>query len=79
MAAGIAEVGRRFKMDEYFLPEVVMSAKCMHAALGILKPTIRYHLFVAREYLERPDTPPEDLDDHELIVYGEDVPAPWRT
>ncbi len=40
MAAGIAEVGRRFKMDEYFLPEVMMSAKCMHAALAVLKPLI---------------------------------------
>ena len=40
MAAGIAEVGRRFKMDEYFLPEVMMSAKCMHAALARLKPLI---------------------------------------
>lgn len=40
MATGIAEVGRRFKMDEYFLPEVMMSAKCMHEALSILKPLI---------------------------------------
>jgi len=40
MATGIAEVGRRFKMDEYFLPEVMMSAKSMHAALGVLKPLI---------------------------------------
>ena len=40
MAAGIAEVGRRFKMDEYFLPEVMMCAKCMHHALGMLKPMI---------------------------------------
>jgi 5-methyltetrahydrofolate--homocysteine methyltransferase len=40
MAMGIAEVGRRFKMDEYFLPEVMMSAKCMQAALGMLKPLI---------------------------------------
>ena len=40
MASGIAEVGRRFKMDEYFLPEVMMSAKCMHAALARLKPLI---------------------------------------
>jgi 5-methyltetrahydrofolate--homocysteine methyltransferase len=40
MATGIAEVGRRFKMDEYFLPEVMMSAKCMHAALGRLKPLV---------------------------------------
>jgi 5-methyltetrahydrofolate--homocysteine methyltransferase len=40
MAMGIAEVGRRFKMDEYFLPEVMMSAKCMQAALATLKPLI---------------------------------------
>lgn len=40
MATGIAEVGRRFKMDEYFLPEVMMSAKCMQAALVVLKPLI---------------------------------------
>ncbi|MFQ5935581.1 MAG: corrinoid protein, partial [Acidiferrobacterales bacterium] len=40
MATGIAEVGRRFKMDEYFLPEVMMSAKSMHAALAVLKPLI---------------------------------------
>ena len=40
MATGIAEVGRRFKMDEYFLPEVMMSAKCMHEALAVLKPLI---------------------------------------
>ena len=40
MSTGIAEVGRRFKMDEYFLPEVMMSAKCMQAALAIIKPLI---------------------------------------
>lgn len=40
MATGIAEVSRRFKLGEYFLPEVMMSAKCMHAALGVLKPLI---------------------------------------
>ena len=40
MATGIAEVGRRSKMDEYFLPEVMMSAKCMHEALALLKPLI---------------------------------------
>lgn len=38
MALGIAEVGRRFKMDEYFLPEVMMSAKCMQAALELSSP-----------------------------------------
>jgi 5-methyltetrahydrofolate--homocysteine methyltransferase len=40
MSTGIAEVGRRFKMDEYFLPEVMMSAKCMQSALVIIKPII---------------------------------------
>ncbi len=40
LATGIAEVGRRFKMDEYFLPEVMMSAKCMQEALDRLKPLI---------------------------------------
>lgn len=40
MSTGISEVGRRFKFDEYFLPEVMMSAKCMQAALGVLKPLI---------------------------------------
>jgi 5-methyltetrahydrofolate--homocysteine methyltransferase len=40
MSTGISEVGRRFKNDEYFLPEVMMSAKCMQAALAILKPLI---------------------------------------
>ncbi|NQU62249.1 MAG: corrinoid protein [Rhodospirillales bacterium] len=40
MSTGIAEVGRRFKMDEYFLPEVMMSAKCMQSALVIIKPLI---------------------------------------
>ncbi len=40
MSTGISEVGRRFKNDEYFLPEVMMSAKCMQAALGVLKPLI---------------------------------------
>ncbi len=40
MSTGIAEVGRRFKNDEYFLPEVMMSAKCMQSALAVLKPLI---------------------------------------
>ncbi len=40
MSTGISEVGRRFKNDEYFLPEVMMSAKCMQAALAVLKPLI---------------------------------------
>lgn len=38
LSAGIDEVGRRFKSDEYFLPEVMVSAKAMNIALATLKP-----------------------------------------
>jgi len=40
--------------------------------------TIRYRVFASREYLDKNGTPEsaEELDLHELIVYGEDVPAP---
>jgi DNA-binding transcriptional LysR family regulator len=41
---------------------------------------IRYHLFASKDYLKRHGVPlqPEDLDRHELIVYGEDVPQPMK-
>ena len=37
-----------------------------------------YHVFASEEYLRQYGTPksPEDLDDHQLIVYGENVPSP---
>ena len=35
---GIAEVGRRFKNDEMFMPEVMLAARAMNAALSRLKP-----------------------------------------
>jgi DNA-binding transcriptional LysR family regulator len=40
--------------------------------------TLRYHVFAASVYLEQHGTPtrPQDLDDHNLIVYGEDAEAP---
>jgi DNA-binding transcriptional LysR family regulator len=40
----------------------------------------RYHLFASKDYLKRHGVPlePQDLDKHELIVYGEDVPQPMR-
>ena len=40
--------------------------------------TIRYHVFASRGYLAEYGTPmkAEDLDDHHIIVYGEETPAP---
>lgn len=40
--------------------------------------SIRYHLFASPEYLARRDVPTcaADLDDHEIIVYGEDMATP---
>jgi len=40
--------------------------------------TIRYHLFASAEYLRTHGTPKEvgDLDRHELIVYGDELPMP---
>ena len=39
---------------------------------------MRYHVYAAPEYLEERGTPlaPSDLDDHSLIVYGEDASPP---
>ncbi len=40
--------------------------------------TIRYHVFATREYLDKFGTPrnEQDLDEHQIIVYGEDIPQP---
>ena len=40
--------------------------------------TIRYRVFASKDYLERHGTPTkaEDLDHHDIIVYGEEIPAP---
>ena len=42
--------------------------------------TIRYHLFASPDYLRKHGTPKEakELDNHELIVYGNDVEAPLK-
>jgi DNA-binding transcriptional LysR family regulator len=39
---------------------------------------VRYHVFASREYLDRHGVPKtaSDLEKHEIIVYGDDVPAP---
>jgi DNA-binding transcriptional LysR family regulator len=43
--------------------------------------TLRYHVFAAPEYLEKHGTPerPEDLDDHRLVVFGEEFRPPVPT
>ncbi len=40
LVAGMADVGRRFRENEIFVPEVLVSARAMHAALGILEPLL---------------------------------------
>ncbi len=42
--------------------------------------TMRYHVYAAPEYLKRYGMPrtPQELDDHRLIVYGEDARPPTR-
>gem|GEM_PF-584482 len=37
LIAGMGEVGRRFALREYFLPQVMRSANAMKAAFGVLK------------------------------------------
>jgi 5-methyltetrahydrofolate--homocysteine methyltransferase len=38
LSKGIDEVGRRFRNDEYFLPEVMTCARAMSSAIEVLKP-----------------------------------------
>ena len=41
LAAGMEEVGQLFEAQEYFVPEVLMSADALYAGLDILKPHIK--------------------------------------
>ena len=40
LIAGINEVGRRFKNNEFYVPEVLIAARAMHAGMDILKPVL---------------------------------------
>jgi 5-methyltetrahydrofolate--homocysteine methyltransferase len=37
---GMDEVGRRFKANEFYVPEVLIAARAMHAGMDILKPLL---------------------------------------
>jgi 5-methyltetrahydrofolate--homocysteine methyltransferase len=40
MTPGMAEVGRRFETNEYFVPELLISARAMKAALELIRPLL---------------------------------------
>jgi len=40
LLAGMEVVGKRFKADEMFIPEVLRCAKCMHGSMEILRPLL---------------------------------------
>jgi 5-methyltetrahydrofolate--homocysteine methyltransferase len=40
LLAGMKVVGERFKRNEYYVPEVLMSARAVHAGLAILEPLL---------------------------------------
>ena len=40
LLAGMDVVGKRFKAEEMFIPEVLRCAKCMHGAMDILRPLL---------------------------------------
>ena len=37
---GMNEVGRKFKANEFYIPEVLIAARAMHAGMDILKPLL---------------------------------------
>ena len=40
LIVGMNEVGRRFKANEFYVPEVLLAARSMHAAMAVLKPLL---------------------------------------
>ena len=48
MIPAMGEVGRRFENDEYFVPELLLSARAMKAALELINPKLRASGAVAK-------------------------------
>jgi 5-methyltetrahydrofolate--homocysteine methyltransferase len=40
LIVGMNEVGRRFKANEFYVPEVLLAARAMHAAMAVIKPLL---------------------------------------
>jgi 5-methyltetrahydrofolate--homocysteine methyltransferase len=40
LVVGMNEVGRRFKNNEFYVPEVLIAARAMHAAMDVIKPLL---------------------------------------
>src|SRR5690242_20719109 len=40
MVPAMDEVGRRFECDEYFVPELLLAARAMKAALALIRPLL---------------------------------------
>jgi len=40
LIVGMNEVGRRFKANEFYVPEVLIAARAMHAGMDIVKPLL---------------------------------------
>jgi 5-methyltetrahydrofolate--homocysteine methyltransferase len=41
MVSAMAEVGRRFEQGEYFVPEMLISARAMQSGMAVLKPYLK--------------------------------------
>jgi 5-methyltetrahydrofolate--homocysteine methyltransferase len=41
MIAAMREVGRRFEEGDFFVPEMLLSARAMQAGMGVLKPSLQ--------------------------------------
>jgi 5-methyltetrahydrofolate--homocysteine methyltransferase len=40
LIAGMSKIGQKFKCNEVYVPEVLMSARAMHAGLNLLRPVL---------------------------------------